>query len=193
MKKTKKHSRRRRRMSEATPLSAKRRTRRKKRSLSEGLSAIVGTHGANAVSVSLGGFLGGYASGFVTNIVTGGTANKTTEGLINVGGALALAYFGMPNVGAGVLGAYAERLRVSMQTMSEGYDYANERAFEENTNMPVFMDEEGNAVMVSEEGEMYYLEETTPLSATAPEFLAETPQFLAESYLPGYIPGSYGY
>ena len=193
MKKTKKHTRKRRRMSEGTPLSARKRSRRKKRGLSEGLSAIVGTHGAQAVGAGLSGFIGGYASGFVTNIVTGGTANRTTEGLINIGGALALAYFGMPNVGAGVIGAYAERVRVRMAGISEGYDYANETALNENTDMPVFMDEAGNPVLISEGGEMFYLEETTPLSATAPQFIAEAPQFLAENVLPGYVPGSYGY
>lgn len=176
-------------MSEGTLLSARRRktTRRRRRGLSEGLSAMIGTKGAEAGSSVLSGFAGGYASGFVTNLVTGGTPNKMTEGILNIGGALALAYFGMPNVGAGVVGAYAERVRVRMQTMSEGYDYAHDTALDEDTTLPVFVDENGTTMLSDENGNFFYLEET------APQFLAEeiAPQYLAENVLPGYIPGSY--
>ena len=192
MARKKRAHRRRKTMSEGG-LSRRRRSTRRRRSgrgLSAAVSSITGSGKlGQGIQTTLSGFVGGYASGFINDMIQ--PASKTSEFFINAGMAVAAVYAGMPNVAAGVSGAYAERLRARAHSMSEEYEWANQDTLEE---MPVFLDEAGNEMVLADDGNFYYMDEggNFHLAAAAPpELLADSaPQILAENYLPGYVTGT---
>jgi hypothetical protein len=189
MAKRKAHTKKRRRthrkgMSDG--LSAKRKSRRR----SSGGGKMLGMSKTGMVAAGkdiIGGAMGGYAGGKIYHM----TATYTPiQKLLAFGVAgMAANMFGLPNVGAGIAGAYGFALAAGMPGMQEGEmeetDYTDKAALEE---MADAMDEDGNPMFLADDGELHYLHELEPVDEddmSASELLAA--ELLAAGDYPGYV------
>jgi len=107
----------------------------------------------------LSGVVGGMASRVVGKIIPG--ENKLTSALVNLGASfLASSVLKMPNLGAGIAGAYGaqifDQLAGGMSEDNEETDYASVNGLDK---YPDALDENGNPLFLSEDGNFYYLEE----------------------------------
>jgi len=178
-------SRRRKSMSEF-PLSRRGKSRKRRRSGSrkKGLSEIFSPStfkegGKGMLSGSLGGGISFVVDMLVPKEKPGLRAISQLGAAILLGGG-----FNLPNVGAGVAGAYSNNLINQLYTKSlsemENNDYADPNALDA---FPDALDEDGNAMYLAEDGNFYYLEEFS-LAEDGTYYLNEDMQ--ANLY-PGYI------
>jgi len=131
-----------------TKLKRRRRTRRKKGGmLSEFFTPQGAAEGGKAV---LSGFIGGAASTLIDKALPNQT--NTMLGLYKAAGGFIFAtILKMPNVGAGMAGAGGAQFAASVFGMAEDSpaNYANEIEA-----LPMFLDENGDAVNLSEANDM---------------------------------------
>lgn len=165
VRKRKKSSRRRsRRMSEgasfmSSPGRKSRRRkggrRRKRGFLSEGFSTSAMQNSGKAV-------LSGLVGGGIANILNRFEVPAWGRAVMNLGASfVAGTVLGMPNVGAGMAGAYGLLLseQLTQGTLKENFDYADQNVLSDH---PQFADAEGNPMFLAEDGNLYYLEEGEP-------------------------------
>ena len=175
--------RRKRTMSENFPLS-KRGSRRRRRSKKTGLSEIFTPAGfKEGGKTAISGALGGGVSFLVDMLVP--KSNQGLRAIAQLGTAIVLAGgFQMPNMGAGVMGAYANNMANGLYTKTlnemEEEEFADEDALDE---YPDALDEDGNPMYLADNGNFYYLEEFE-LAEDGNYYLSEDMQ--ANLY-PGYI------
>jgi hypothetical protein len=179
----KRRTRRRKTMRESGgTLSRRRKTtrRRRRRGLSEALTFAKGNVG-DTVRAGVSGFVGGMASNWLSDTIA--PESRMGEFALNTGLAFAACLMGMPNTGAGVMGAYGQRVADRVRRgLRENADYADSEALSED---PVFLDENGTPLYLNEEdGNFYYMGEDGNYyladNGDDVQYLAEAPYYLAE-------------
>lgn len=157
MAKRKRKTSRKRRLSSNKGLSRRGRSRSRKGLLSEMFSPQAATQTGRAV---LSGIAGGMLSKGIDRLLP--VENQLTKGLIQLGASFVMgAVLKVPNLGAGIAGAYgaglAERL-FSPRPMGEmeNEEYADPDAL---SAYPDALDDNGRPMYLAENGEFYYLEE----------------------------------
>lgn len=132
--------------------SRKRGRRRKRGFLSE-------TFSTQSVKNTGKSIFGGATGGVLANIINRFEMGGLMRAGVNLGASfVAGAAFDMPNVAAGISGAYAMLLtqQIADGTLKEEYDYADPNVLSE---YPQYMDEDGNGMYLADDGNLYYLEE----------------------------------
>lgn len=182
-KRRKKH----RKMSEALPLSARRRRRgksvatgKKRKRRKSGLSEMFSPNTAmQAAKGTLSGVVGGGIAGLINDVMP-----DTTKFGWRLGGGLVASFLltgllNAPKMGAGVAGATGLLLYLKLRegNLQEGYDYANPNVLSE---YPSFMDEAGNPMYLSDDGNLYYLEEGETVNAYDEALSAGNPLYLSD-------------
>lgn len=160
--------RRKRRMGENLPaLSARRRrggavarrkggaVRRKRRGLSELFTPQTAMESGRT---TISGLFGGGISGVLNDVIPDNTRFGWRLGYNLLGSFLMTSVLRAPKMGAGMAGAAGLLLYQKMRegNLQENYDYANPNVLSE---YPLFADANGNAMMLADDGEMYYLDE----------------------------------
>lgn len=104
----------------------------------------------------LSGMVGGAGSRMISKLIP--EENTLTQGLVQLGASFMVAsVLKMPNVGAGMAGAYGAKLVDKLTgTMSENADYSEADGLDQ---YPDALDENGTPMFLSEDGNFYYLEE----------------------------------
>src|SRR5258708_6924062 len=151
-------------------------TRRRRRGMSEGMSAKVRRRrrstgvrrSGSALSTGnlietgkelVGGGIGGYAGGKIYHMTQSYTPAQKLFAF--GGGAFAAHFFGFKNVAAGIAGSYGFAVATGMPGMSEGedmdeHDYTDKNALSEMCDA---MDEDGNPKFLTEDGDYVYANE----------------------------------
>jgi hypothetical protein len=131
--------------------------RRTKSRRKKGLSAS-GTEIMTAAKANGSGFLGG--AGYTLPMVFM-KPNTLTRGIIGVAGAMILSFMNMPFVAAGVsgaLGADMTKAALSSSGLADDYDLQDVDYVDEDTlSDSGYVDENGNAVVMDDDGIMYAL------------------------------------
>ena len=164
------------------------RRRAKKGLLSELFSASTATSTAKNMAAAAGG---GYAYGIVSPLVSSNIENPLAQNAVKLGlSFVTSAVLKMPNLSAGMAGAWGYELANKMTGLSEmnEADFVDEDSLEE---YPEFMDEAGNPVYLADDGSYVYLNEMNEMNEDdmmdeAPTYLAE-PVYLADSMYPDYV------
>ena len=136
--------------------SRRRRSSSRKGILSEMFTPATAMQSGKAV---ISGMVGGMASRVIGKVIPG--ENALTSALVNLGASfISSAVLKMPNLGAGIAGAYGaqlfDKLTGGMGEDSEETDYASVNGLDK---YPDALDENGNPLFLSEDGNFYYLEE----------------------------------
>ena len=152
--------RRRRTMGANITLGARRRKRTTSRRRKSGLSEMFSPSTATAAARSLGAAaIGGILAGQVSRILSKQPAYTRIGGSI-IASFLTYAVGGFPSMAAGMAGAFAatesETMLAKMLNDGNEYDYADAGALNE---MPVYLNEDGEAIYLNEDGEMELAEE----------------------------------
>lgn len=160
-KKTKTATKRRRRtMGANITLGARRRKRTTSRRRKSGLSEMFSPSTATAAARNLGAAaIGGILAAQVSRILSKQPAPARIGGSI-IASFLTYAVGGYPSMAAGMAGAFAatesQPYMTKMLNESNEYDYADAGALNE---MPVYLNEDGEAIYLNEDGEMELAEE----------------------------------
>jgi hypothetical protein len=185
----KRRTRRRKTMREGGAVLSRRRRsprRRRARGLSESIAGISkGTIGETFRS-GVSGFVGGMAGNWLSKTIA--PESRTGEFFLNAGLAFGACFMGLPNTGAGVMGAYGQRVADRLRKgLREGAEFADDESLNEE---PLFLDEDGNAMYLNEEdGNFYYMsEDGAYYLAEDAEYLADHATYLAETPLPVAYP-----
>lgn len=188
----------------------KRKSHRRRRSLSEGLSrrrrrprrsSGFLSAASSALSKSnlmetgkelIGGGIGGYLGGGLYKMMPNASPMQKALGF----GAAAFAshLFGFKNMASGLAGSYGFALSAGMPGMSENmeeHDYADRDAL---TDMADAMDEDGKPMFLAGDGNYYYQEELEEGEDDDDDDdqMSARPELLADSIYPSYV-NSAGY
>jgi hypothetical protein len=104
----------------------------------------------------LSGMVGGAGSRLISKLIP--EENTLTQGLVQLGASFIVSsVLKMPNVGAGMAGAYGAKLMDKLTgTMSEEGEYTEANGLD---RYPDALDENGTPMFLAEDGNFYYLEE----------------------------------
>lgn len=164
------------------------RRRAKKGLLSELFSASTATATAKNMAAAAGG---GYAYGIVSPLVTNNIENPLAQNAVKLGlSFVTSAVLKMPNLSAGMAGAWGYELANKMTGLSE----MNEAEFVDEDSLdeyPEYLDEAGNPVYLAADGSYVYLDEMNEMNEDdmmdeAPTYLAD-PVYLADDLYPEYV------
>lgn len=188
---------RRHRLSETTPqLPLARRGKRKisrRRGSRRGLSELFTPQTAmESGRTTISGLLGGGIAGVLNDILPDNSRFGWRLGYNLLSSFIMTSILRAPKMGAGMAGAAGLILYQKMRegNLQEGndqeeYDYANPNVLSE---YPLFADEDGNPMMLADDGEMYYLDEAyvNPAMELSQSFMDENEIYPAYTNVANY-------